>query len=480
MRSANQSAAKIAVLYFYMYLVGPLIWGVWMIFRLKIVTLQEYLHCLLSLPVLILLPAYFLVNLIISIKILKNMSAPSSGTSVLRLSTISVVSFGGVATFVFLSMLSTNSCCHNIAIPENWLEKAILGTSAGASLVLMFYIFFSTTIFMTIAEKSGAAFWGEDNERLLKMKRINKLLYATGVILFIGSSAASCLYTGSLSPGGIVSEKGLLFLVTLSFPVFMSWLLYKKARAKIDSVIDPSSGKKYRRKMTVLRRAGAVRPVVQAVSLLVFLFLLLTHRSRLWVIPLIAGFVSSLLLGRAYCGWLCPVNTISGLMEKVLKKLHLNKSAAPINGRLAGLIVFIVFLALFVVSLALRIQPQLFLIITLSGVLISTVFASSYWCISLCPWGTIFRFLIRFSLFKLMIGKEQCVRCGKCARSCPSGALTACEEPIDFTRCLHCLKCAENCGKNAIAIRKGNPVISNHLPLSPAPWRRSCRDTPRK
>ena len=190
----------------------------------------------------------------------------------------------------------------------------------------------------------------------------------------------------------------------------------------------------------------------------------MTQRSQFWFIILITGFVSSLLFGCIYCGWLCPVNTFNGLIDKLFKRLKINKPAAPkwLKSRLAGGIVISLFLCFFILSLILRIRLQLFLIISLLGILVSALFASSVWCNCLCPWGTILKNTSRFSFYRLFIRTEQCVRCGKCNLNCPSKSIKMSpnEQTINFSDCLQCLRCIEKCNRNAIGVESYHRQIS--------------------
>ena len=460
----TKNALKMTVLYFYMYFVGPLIWGGWMTYRLKIISLQEYLHCLISLPVILMLVLYFFVNTVSAIKFLNKAAEKTKqtgGRTALRLNSVSVISFGTAGTFAFLSMLSTNGLSFNTIKTDSWVVKSIIGSMSGAALVFMFYIYFSTTLMTTLLNKMKETSWGEENETLRKLRRENAILYVLGLVMFVGSFAASLLYNGILTSGNFAASGGLLVLATLTFPVFMSWLLFRKSGRKIDRFLNPSDGAKRIGKKTALQYVRTFKYAVQGAAMLLFLVLLVTQNIRFWLILLIAGFASSLLFGRIYCGWLCPVNTLSGLTDQLFKRLRINRPVGPkwLTGGVTGGIVFSIFLGLLILSLVLRIRPQLFLILTLVGFLVSAVFASAIWCNGLCPWGTILAKISRFSLLRLVLGKEQCVRCGKCASACPSKALTRTPggQQLDFSQCRHCLRCLDKCGKNAIVIQKWNP-----------------------
>lgn len=181
-----------------MYFVGPLIWGVWMIYKLKIITLKEYLHCLLSFPILIMLAMYFLVNTFFIIKLMhnafKNETLQIESMTVLTLHSICVISFGSIGTFAFLSMLSTNNFCFYTIIIGNWIEKAIIGALSGSALVFMFYIFFSTTIITTITNQLNEKYDEKSKKTLDRLRHTNMVLYIIGLILFLTTSIVAIMY----------------------------------------------------------------------------------------------------------------------------------------------------------------------------------------------------------------------------------------------------------------------------------------------
>lgn len=362
----NAPILKIAAIHFFMYFVGPIIWGAWMIFRLQIVSVQQYLHCIASVPVLAMLLLYYVVNTVYMVrKTRQGTDNPenhrqhlANGNSILLFNVVSVVSFGTVGTFGFLSMLATNNLS---LIPIDigaWYLSAAVGSLSGAALVLMFYNFFSTTVVMSIIEGMRENHEEEYRSNLLTLKREIKILYHAGVILFFVSVFASLLITGRLEVGHVFNQSNLMFVATSVVPVLMSSLMYRKSVRKIKDALGYQRGSgngriRPRRKTIIL-----VQFIVQIISLFAFAGLFLTGNGRLWLIPLIAGLVLSMLFGRFYCGWFCPVHTIDVLKDELLRNHPIKKRIVPkwLKSKSAGIVIFSLFLTAFTLSMILHMR----------------------------------------------------------------------------------------------------------------------------
>jgi len=473
----NASILKIAAIHFFMYFVGPVIWGVWMIFRLQIVSVQQYIHCLASVPVLAMLVLYYVVNTVYMVrKTRQGTDNPdnqqkhlANGKSVLLFNAISVVSFGTIGTFAFLSMLATNNLSLIPIDIGTWYLSAIVGSLSGAALVLMFYNFFSTAVVMSAIGGMRENYEEEYRRNLLTLKREIAILHHAGVILFFISAIASLLITGRLEVGHVLNQSNLMFVTTSVVPVLMSSLMYRKSVRKIRDALDYQRGNGSGRKRLRRKKIILVQLLIQGISLSVITGLFLTGNGRLWLIPLIAGFVLSVLFGRFYCGWLCPVHTFDVLKEKLFRNHPIKKRTVPkwLKNRSAGTIFLALFLAIFTLSMFLRIRPQIFLSFTLIGIAVSFVFPSSIWCGLLCPWGTMFRFLSKIAPIKLAIKTEQCAQCGKCRVKCPTESIEISTNRcnIDNSSCIRCLNCIKVCGVNAVVLRADSVCTVKNTPV---------------
>ena len=235
--------------------------------------------------------------------------------------------------------------------------------------------------------------------------------------------------------------------------------------------------------------------------------------SRRWLvrfIPALAVLVATVVLGRFWCGWLCPLGT---LLDWVPAHQVPQGSNHPSRwqGAKYGLLLVVLFAALWgnltllvldpltivVRSLGTFVLPGLQWLITqaefalyqlpllrntvstMDAALRSTVFSyqQSYsigawglallfggilagnlivrraWCRYLCPLGGLLSLVARVSLVKRQVS-DLCVSCQACARNCRMGTI----DPEQGFRsgsgeCILCMDCAPRCPKQAISYR---------------------------
>jgi ferredoxin len=215
----------------------------------------------------------------------------------------------------------------------------------------------------------------------------------------------------------------------------------------------------------------------------------------------VSGFVIILLLtilfGRVYCSSICPLGVLQDIINFISKKvkkkkkrfgfmkeqkiLRLSLLAIPviiflfgssiavnlldpysIYGRFAGFffrpgliyinnIVAFVFerMKLYSVSnfeiRAFTIIPFLIVFAFFIFVAVLAYKKGRLYCNTVCPVGTLLGYLSKFSLFQIVIKKEDCLSCGACARDCKSGCIDSKEKTVDMSRCVACFDCLSSC-----------------------------------
>ncbi len=88
-----------------------------------------------------------------------------------------------------------------------------------------------------------------------------------------------------------------------------------------------------------------------------------------------------------------------------------------------------------------------------------------FWCRYLCPSGALFALFSRRPLARRCVS-EACVECGKCARSCPMGAIPEDFRRTRFAECVVCETCVRVCPTRAI--RFAIPAFARTVEAQPA------------
>ena len=238
-----------------------------------------------------------------------------------------------------------------------------------------------------------------------------------------------------------------------------------------------------------------IRRVVQIACLLLFVFLLTratfpVEGQRLPVMMFwaaIGTLAVTLLVGRAFCGWVCPLGTCIDIADTVLwrrrkrGRTQANRPqvkfyllAAVIGSALFGIQVgwFLDPIPLITRAFALVLYPvvtvgqnliaihgrQQLLAVDLYwepwparhfqlsivagavfvGILLLGALSRRYWCRTLCPLGALLGLIGRFGLLKRRVA-ESCIGCKLCVRDCKMGAIP--DEAPTTTKLPECILC---------------------------------------
>ncbi len=239
-------------------------------------------------------------------------------------------------------------------------------------------------------------------------------------------------------------------------------------------------------------------------SLLKFLQSLM-HGLALTAFGFLAVLVLTLLFGRVYCSYLCPLGIFQDLLSwfsvkaRNSKKKKFRYRFAPPKTWLRYTILVAVVLSLFSSSIFLinvldpysnfgRFTSDLFRPLYMMGnnllVKVFEIFGSyalypvtiaktdpyalivpvimlglvvwfsvrkgRLYCNAVCPVGTLLGLVSKVSLFKVRIDPEGCNQCGKCMFACKSQCIDIKLQEVDFSRCVGCGNCLRSCDKSSI------------------------------
>ncbi|MCL2025721.1 MAG: 4Fe-4S dicluster domain-containing protein [Leptospirales bacterium] len=218
----------------------------------------------------------------------------------------------------------------------------------------------------------------------------------------------------------------------------------------------------------------------------------------------------SLLAGRSYCSFLCPLGIYQDVVSRVSSIFNVKKKYAyskenkilrysilcltlllfPIAG--TSLIVWLDPFSLFgrfsssiVTPVLLEVNNTLasillkfsiysvhpinvkyadfiiIIIIALVMFLISlaAVLKGRLYCNSVCPVGTLLGLISKVSFFKINISKDGCIHCGNCETVCKSSCIKHDDNYVDFSRCVSCFNCLDVCPNSSIQFKKQHFII---------------------
>jgi hypothetical protein len=174
--------------------------------------------------------------------------------------------------------------------------------------------------------------------------------------------------------------------------------------------------------------------------------------------------LATVLLRRAFCGYLCPIGTISEWTNGLARRLHLPTVSVPARlDRVLGLLKYGVLALILVLTyrageLIFRgFDPCYALIsrhgeditvwayVVAGGVLVASVFAMLPFCRWFCPLAAVLNVFSRFGLARIHRDGVRCRDCGVCAKRCPMAIPVDQVDQVTASRCLSCLNCVEVC-----------------------------------
>lgn len=188
--------------------------------------------------------------------------------------------------------------------------------------------------------------------------------------------------------------------------------------------------------------------------------------------------IISLLARKGFCGWLCPVGTLSEYLWKFGRGTFRRNLRLPrwLDLPLRGLKYILMGLFLYAVwSMSAR-DIQAFLAspygivvdvqmlnffrhmsvaaaVTIGALLIGSIFVQNLWCRYLCPYGALMGLAALLSPLRIRRTPEACIDCAKCAKACPSQLAVDKLVQIRSAECIGCLSCVAACpAEGALAL----------------------------
>jgi polyferredoxin len=193
---------------------------------------------------------------------------------------------------------------------------------------------------------------------------------------------------------------------------------------------------------------------------------------------LVAFLAISLLFRKAFCGWLCPVGTLSEALWRIGRRIFRRNFRLPRRADLALRSPKYILLALF--GYAVASMPvgaieaflggpygaisdvkmlNFFRYLGLTGAVVLGLLAAAslvvqnFWCRYLCPYGALMGLVSLASPMRIRREPGACIDCAKCAQACPAALPVDRLATIRSAECTACLECVAICpAEGALAL----------------------------
>lgn len=178
----------------------------------------------------------------------------------------------------------------------------------------------------------------------------------------------------------------------------------------------------------------------------------------------------SLVVRKGFCGWLCPIGTISEYLWRIGKETFRRNFHLPRRLDLALRSLKYILLAFFLWAVGTMQADAIssflsspygiladvqmlnffrYMSLTAAAVvgvlLIGSVFVQNFWCRYLCPYGALMGLAALASPLRVRRNAEACIDCGKCAQACPSRLPVDRLVQIRSAECIGCVSCVAAC-----------------------------------
>lgn len=191
--------------------------------------------------------------------------------------------------------------------------------------------------------------------------------------------------------------------------------------------------------------------------------------------------VSTLVFGRVFCSYFCPLGAIQEWIRALGRKIGIKKDVELPEkiDRIARYFKYIILLAIIYFSyvagdLVFRAYDPFNALMHLGEefdekvvgysilifLLLASLFSKNWWCRYFCPFGATLAIIKKISPFKISRNAKTCVGCGTCARVCPANLQVDKKAETVSADCISCLDCVSSCPESSLQARIFNREIS--------------------
>ena len=187
--------------------------------------------------------------------------------------------------------------------------------------------------------------------------------------------------------------------------------------------------------------------------------------------------VYGVIRGRAFCGWVCPVNLLLEFIDWLRGKLNIKVAdhALPrhtklwvalgvlVLSALTGTLVFEAFSPISAINKGILFGSLTGIIVLAAIIIIELFWARRVWCRALCPLGGFYEALGEVGLVSVKMDARACTHCNACRHACIcdpeilDGVLDKGASHVSAGDCMLCGKCVEACPAHALSIGVAAP-----------------------
>jgi len=222
--------------------------------------------------------------------------------------------------------------------------------------------------------------------------------------------------------------------------------------------------------------AEAFLPISALMSLYYFVQTGIIHNAHpAGMFIFLAVVAVSLVFGKSFCSWICPVGTLSEYIgefgdkfqKKLFKKIYrlprwLDYPLRSLKYLLLAFFVYSIFfmMTLFALEAFLNSPYNLisdvkmyyffaeisqFALIVIFALFVLSIFVKNFWCRYLCPYGALLGVTSLLSPNKIHRNEQNCIDCNLCSKACPSQIKVDKISTVISDECTTCMSCVDVC-----------------------------------
>jgi len=228
-----------------------------------------------------------------------------------------------------------------------------------------------------------------------------------------------------------------------------------------------------------LDEAGVSTPLIQGASLhavcpfggVVSIYQYLTvgsftqkiHDSSF--ILMILVFLTAILFGPVFCGWICPFGSVQEWFGKIGRKIFIKRYNNFIPGKIDRILRYLRYAVLLWVIIMTAVSTKLIFsdydpyyalfnfwsgevavtgFAALGVVLVLSLFVERPFCKYVCPYGAVLGVFNLFRVFKIRRAESTCISCSKCDTACSMNIKVSTTKKVLDHQCISCYACTSD------------------------------------